>query len=127
MVPRDLDLLVLSELLPSVDRIVVLPVDAMATADIAELYDLDLGGNLLAAPDRRRATVGSSGFGVIHGAGLRLGPKTKAATELRRRAYARHAFDFDAFTTDVLVARPGAPCGRRGSSRHTCPTSRSSG
>ena len=102
MVPRDLDLLVLSELLPTVDRIVVLPVDAMATADIAKLYDVDLGGNLLAAPTVV-GTVGSSGFRVIHDAGLRLGPKTKAATELRRRAYARHAFDFDAFTTDVFV------------------------
>ena len=102
VVPRDLDLLVLSELLPSVDRIVVLPLDAMATADITQLYDLDLGGNLLAAPTVV-GTVGSSGFGVIHGAGLRLGPKTKAATELRRRAYARHAFDFDAFTTEALI------------------------
>jgi hypothetical protein len=109
---RDLDLLVLSELLPSIGRVVVLPLDAIATADVGQLYDLDLGGNLLAAPTVI-GTKGSSGFGVIHGAGLRLGPKTKAATELRRRAYARHAFDFDAFTTDVLVldlarARSGA-------------------
>jgi hypothetical protein len=100
--PRDLDLLVLSDLLPTVDRVVVLPVDAIATADITELFDLDLGGNLLAAPTVV-GTTGSSGFGTIHGAGLRLGPKTVVATELRRRAYSRHAFDFDAFTTDVLV------------------------
>jgi Glycosyl transferase family 8 len=99
---RELDLLVLSELLPSVDRVVVLPVDALATADVAELYDLDLEGHLLGAPTVV-GTKGSSGFGTIHGAGLRLGPKTKVATELRRRAYARHAFDFDAFTNDVLV------------------------
>lgn len=102
MNPRDLDLLVLSELLPAVDRVIVLPTDAVVTGDIAELYDMDLGGNLLAAPTVVRAN-GSSGFGVIHGASLRLGPRTAAATELRRRAYARHAFDFDAFTTDLLV------------------------
>jgi hypothetical protein len=102
MVARDLDLLVLSELLPTVDRVVVLPVDAVATADVAQLADLDLGGNLLAAPTVV-GTTGSSGFGAIHGAGLRLGPKTRVSMELRRRAYARHAFDFDAFTTDVLV------------------------
>src|SRR6185436_2695557 len=72
------------------------------TADVGELYELDLGGHLLAAPTVV-GTKGSSGFGTIHGAGLRLGPKTKLATELRRRAYARHAFDFDAFTNDVLV------------------------
>jgi hypothetical protein len=102
LTPRDLDLLVLSELLPTIDRVVVLPLDAIATADVAQLYDLDLGGHLLAAPTVI-GTKGSSGFGAIHGAGLRLGPKTRVATELRRRAYARHAFDFDAFTTDVLV------------------------
>ncbi len=102
LTPRDLDLLVLSELLPSVDRVVVLPVDAVVTSDIAELYDTDLGVDLVAAPTVV-GTVGSSGFGVIHHAALRLGPKTVTATELRRQAYARHTFDFDAFTTDVLV------------------------
>ena len=100
--PRDLDLIVLGDLLPSVDRVIVLPVDAVVTDDIAELYDLDLGGNLLAAPTVVRVD-GSSGFGVIHAASTRLGRRTAAATELRRRAYARHAFDFDAFTSDVLV------------------------
>jgi hypothetical protein len=102
LTPRDLDLLVLSELLPSVDRVVVLPVDAVVTSDIAELYDTDLGVDLVAAPTVV-GTAGSSGFGVIHQAALRLGPKTVSATELRRQAYARHTFDFDAFTTDVLV------------------------
>jgi hypothetical protein len=99
---HDLDLLVLSELLPSVQRVVVLPVDAVVTGDIAELYDTDLGGHLVAAPTVV-GTTGSSGFGVIHRAAMRLGPNTTAATELRRQAYARHTFDFDAFTTDVLV------------------------
>jgi lipopolysaccharide biosynthesis glycosyltransferase len=101
-VGRDLDLLVLSELLPAVDRAVLLPADAVATADVARLFDLDLAGKLLAAPTVV-GTSGASGFGVIHSASMRLGPKTKVSTELRRRAYARHAFDFDAFTTDVLV------------------------
>jgi hypothetical protein len=100
--PRDLDLIVLGDLLPSVDRVIVLPVGTVVTDDIAELYDLDLGDNLLAAPSVVRMD-GSSGFGVIHAASTRLGRRTAAATELRRRAYARHAFDFDAFTTDVLV------------------------
>ena len=100
--PRDLDLLLLSGLLPSVDRVVVLPVDAVCTDDVAELVDLDLGTTLLAAPTVV-GTAGSSGFGVIHHAAVRLRDNTVAATELRRRAYARHTFDFDAFTTDVLV------------------------
>lgn len=102
LAPSDIDLLLLNELLPSVERVVVLPVDAVVTHDIAELYDTDLGVDLVAAPTVV-GTAGSSGFGVIHQAALRLGPKTVAATELRRQAYARHTFDFDAFTTDVLV------------------------
>jgi lipopolysaccharide biosynthesis glycosyltransferase len=102
MVVRDIDLLTLSRLLPEVDRVVVLPVDALVTADIGELADLDLGDNLLAAPTVV-GTTGSSGFGVIHAASMRLGPKTKVSTELRRQAFARHAFDFDSFTSDVLV------------------------
>lgn len=100
--PRDLDLIALGDLLPTVDRVIVLPVDTVVIGDLAELYDLDLGGNLLAAPTVVRLE-GSSGFGVIHAASTRLGRRTATATELRRRAYARHPFDFDAFTTDVLV------------------------
>ena len=102
IVPRDLDLIALSEILPSVDKVVLLPVDALVTADIAELADLDLEGQLLAAPTVV-GTSGASGFGVIHTAALRLGPKTVSASDLRHRAYARHAFDFDAFTTAVMV------------------------
>jgi hypothetical protein len=82
--------------------VVLLPVDAVVTADVSQLANLDLGGDLLGAPTVV-GTTGASGFGAIHGAGLRLGPKTMVSMELRRRAYARHAFDFDAFTTEVLV------------------------
>jgi lipopolysaccharide biosynthesis glycosyltransferase len=88
--------------LASVDRLVVLPADAVVLGDVAELADLDLQGNLLAAP----TVVGdraSSGFVLIHAASGRLRAKTHASAELRRRAYARHAFDFDAFDADVLV------------------------
>ena len=53
LTPRDLDLLVLSELLPSVDRVVVLPVDAVVTSDIAELYDTRPGGRPGRGADRR--------------------------------------------------------------------------
>ena len=74
----------------------------MATGDVAELADLDLGGHALAAPTRP-GTAGSSGFGVIHAAAARLTRRTQAAATLRRTAHARHAFDFDAFTDDVLV------------------------
>ncbi len=44
-----------------------------------------------------------SGFGVIHSAAARLRDRTEAASALRRTAHARHSFDFDAFTGDVMV------------------------
>jgi hypothetical protein len=93
--------LLLPELLPDADRVVLLPVPAVATADVAELADLDLGPHAIAAP--ARAGKGASGFGIIHQAALRLGNRIELAAELRRTAHARHAFDFDAFATDVMV------------------------
>jgi hypothetical protein len=76
--------LMLGDLLPDVDRVVLLPVPALAAAT-------------------RPGTHGVSGFGVIHAAALRLNGRSDLAAELRRTAHARHAFDFDAFTDDVLV------------------------
>ncbi len=94
--------LLLGDLLPGVDRLVLLPLPSVATADIAGLAGLDLGAHALAAPTRtdRRAI---SGFNVIHAAAARLREATDAAAALRRTAHARHRFDFDAFTGDVLV------------------------
>jgi hypothetical protein len=94
--------LLLPDLLPQVDRVILLPLPSVATGDIAELADLDLGGHGVAAP-RRPGISDISGFGVIHDAAVRLEERTQAASALRRTAHARHAFDFDAFTGDVLV------------------------
>ncbi|MGH3361779.1 MAG: glycosyltransferase [Nocardioides sp.] len=100
--PVDLTNVVLCDLVHSVDRLVVLPVDALVTGDIAELRDLDLGENLLAAPTRNDGS-GASGFHVINKAALRLGPRTRLSASLRRTAHARHEFDFDAYATEVMV------------------------
>ena len=94
--------LLLPDLLASVGRVVVLPLPAVATGDIAALADLDLGPHSLAAP-RRPGTADVSGFGVIHAAAARLADRTGAASALRRMAHARHAFDFDAFDNHVLA------------------------
>jgi glycosyl transferase family 8 len=94
--------LLLPDVLPDVERVVLLPLPAVATADVAELADLDLGPHAVAAPTRP-GTKGVSGFGVIHAAAARLPNRPDLATELRRTAHARHAFDFDAFTSDVMV------------------------
>jgi len=94
--------LLLADLLEDVERVVVLPLPSVATCDIAELAALDLGGHALAAPTPP-GTRQLSGFGVIHAAAARLHRRSRAAAELRRTAHARHRFDFDAFTRDVLV------------------------
>ena len=99
---RDVIPLLLGALLPGVGRVVVLPLPAIATGDVAELADLDLGPYALAAP-RRPGTTYVSGFGVIHNAAGRLRERTEASGALRRTAHARHRFDFDACDTDVLV------------------------
>jgi hypothetical protein len=99
--PRTIARLVLAELLPGVARVVLLPLPSVASADVAELAGLDLGGHAVAAA--RRPGTAISGFGVIHAAALRLGRRAEAASDLRRTAHARHAFDFDAFMDDVLV------------------------
>ena len=77
------------------------PLPSVATADVAELAGLDLQGHVLAAPTQIGRNV--SGFGVIHDAAKRLARRTDASSALRRTALARHAFDFDAFRTDVMV------------------------
>jgi hypothetical protein len=100
--PAPLLRLLLPELLADVHRVVVLPLPSVATGDVGELADLDLGGHGVAAP-RRPGVADVSGFGVIHDAAVRLEDRTRAASALRRTAHARHAFDFDAFTADVLV------------------------
>lgn len=99
---RDIGMLSLPELLTGIERVVVLPTDAVVLSDVSELLDLDLGGHLFAAPPVAGRT-GTSGFGALHAAAGRLGPRTAASAELRRQAHARHRFDFDAFDEDVLV------------------------
>ncbi|SDS66450.1 Glycosyl transferase family 8 [Friedmanniella luteola] len=98
----DVDALLLPHLLPGSARAVVLPVDAVVEADVAELAELDLDGRLLAAA-QPAGTGSASGFAVLNTAANRLGDQTVPAAELRRRAYGRHAFDFEAFDVSVLV------------------------
>jgi lipopolysaccharide biosynthesis glycosyltransferase len=94
--------LLLAELLPGVARIVQLPAPSVVTGDVAELADLELAGHVLAAATQPSAAQ-VSGFGMIHAAARRLGRRTDVASALRRTAHARHRFDFQAFSRDVLV------------------------
>ena len=98
----DVDRLVLLGLLPLYDRLILLPAESVVYGDVAELSGLPLDGQLLAAADPA-GRPGTSGFGVLNQAANRLQHLTASSSELRRRAYARHRFDFDAFDIDVLV------------------------
>jgi hypothetical protein len=100
-VPNTAARVLLRELLPGVDRVVVLPPAAVVEGDIAELADLDLGGHAFAAARSRESTT--SGYHRLHDAAARLGRDTARSAELRRTAHALHAFDFDAFATNLLV------------------------
>ena len=100
---RQLGLVLLPALIADdVERLVVLPTPAVATADVRELADLDLGSHALAAPTRR-GIANLSGFGTINTAANRLRDRPAAAFELRRAALGRHGFDFDAFDAAPLV------------------------
>lgn len=99
--PNAVARLVLPELLPGVGRVVVLPASSIVEGDVAELADLDLGGHPLASARDRQSDA--SGFDLLHAAAARLGPATGLSSTLRRRAHARHGFDFDEFATDLLV------------------------
>jgi hypothetical protein len=95
--------LLLPDLLPAVDRVVLLPLPAVATGDVAELAELDLAEHAVAAPTMPGTAAATSGFGLIHAAASRLASRPDLAAELRRTAHARHAFDFDAFSDALLV------------------------
>jgi lipopolysaccharide biosynthesis glycosyltransferase len=99
---RELRRVLLPALAPAAERVVVLPLPAVVTADVCELADLDLGGHMLAAP-RRYDAAGASGFNVINAAARRLADRPAVGFELRRMLLTRHRFDFDAFRADVLV------------------------
>lgn len=99
--------LVTTDLLADVDRFVVLPIASVLSEDLATLAATDLEGHLVAAA----TSVGVraiSGFHVIHAAARNLGAtrlpdRAARAAELRRSVHQKHAFDFDAFDSDLMV------------------------
>jgi hypothetical protein len=86
---------------PGIDRVLVIPVGAVVTADLAELADLDLGGNVIGAV--RGHGRHTSGYSVLLAAARRLREQVDRSAEFRRIMHQRHAFDFDRFETDLLV------------------------
>lgn len=98
---RDVQRLLLPELLDDVRRVVHLDPSVLVLGDVAELADLPLDGHPLAA---RTATHhgDASGFGRAIDASKQM-PTDPLARQLVRHTHARHAFDYPAFDAAVMV------------------------
>jgi lipopolysaccharide biosynthesis glycosyltransferase len=95
-----MDRLLLPDLLPEVDRVVYLDIDALVLDDVGVLADLDLQGHWIAA--RPNGPTDRTAFTGLHEASRRLAPEL--AAELRRRVHAAHRVpDLDGFNAGVLV------------------------
>jgi lipopolysaccharide biosynthesis glycosyltransferase len=95
-----MDRLLLPELVPDVNRLVYLDVDALVLGDVAELADLDLRGRSLAArvtDDLPQTRL----FSSVHRRSNDLPPEL--ADELRRRIHGRYESDVFGFNAGVLV------------------------
>jgi lipopolysaccharide biosynthesis glycosyltransferase len=95
-----MDRLLLPKLLPEVDRLAYIDIDAVVLGDVGELYDLDLAGHPLAARGSI-ASEASGGFSHVIPASVRLAPAR--AIEFRRRMAARTDLAYPTFNAGVLV------------------------
>ncbi len=96
-----MDRLLLPELLPDVDRIIHHDLDALCEADLAELFDIDLGDSPIAARDQREP-FGGSGYVALTNWAARAATVDRSI-ELLQRLTARHPFDFRNFNAGVMV------------------------
>ncbi|HET6877156.1 MAG TPA: glycosyltransferase [Jatrophihabitans sp.] len=98
-----MDRLLLPDLLPDVTRVIHHDLDALCLADLAELYDIDLGGNPIAGRDNPHPNFGSGFLSVINYAEHRLQEAPELASELVRRTHLLHDFDYEVFNAGILV------------------------
>ncbi|WP_423462115.1 glycosyltransferase [Promicromonospora sp. MS192] len=97
-----MDRLLLPELLPHLDRVVYHDLDALAVADLAELYDTDLRGAPLAA----RPSISYNyrhGIGNVIRSTRLLGHDAGAARDLVRAMTQRHRYGYHGFNAGILV------------------------
>jgi lipopolysaccharide biosynthesis glycosyltransferase len=95
-----MDRLLLPDLLPEVDKIIHHDLDALCLADIAELFDLDLGDRPLAARDQRHPFSGS---GYISYWRATTKVSVDRSRELMQRLTTLHPFDFRNFNAGIMV------------------------
>jgi lipopolysaccharide biosynthesis glycosyltransferase len=97
-----MDRLLLPELLPHLDRVLYHDLDALAVADLAELYDADLGGAPLAA----RPSISYNyrhGIGNVIRSTRLLGHDPGAARDLLRAMTQRHRYGYRGFNAGILL------------------------
>jgi lipopolysaccharide biosynthesis glycosyltransferase len=112
-----MDRTILPELLTDVDRIIHFDLDALCLADLAELFDVDLAGNWIAAADEPQPSYGR-GFNSLRDSArlLRREGFPDLAREYLIRTHAKLTFDFEIFNAGVMVLdlagmRAGNFCG----------------
>lgn len=98
---RDVQTLLVAELLPDVERVVVLDPSVLVLGDVAELAAVDLQGHALAARTAPHPDA-ASGFARAIRASSRMATDG-LARELVRLTHARHDFDYPALQDGVLV------------------------
>lgn len=99
-----MDRTILPELLPDVDRIVHVDLDALCMADLAELFDVDMAGACVAAVDEPQPNYGR-GFDSLRDSArlLRREGHPELAREYLIRTASELEFDFDIFNAGVMV------------------------
>ena len=112
-----MDRTILPELLTDVDRIIHFDLDALCLADLAELFDVDLAGNWIAAVDEPQPSYGR-GFNSLRDSArlLRREGFPELAREYLIRTHSQLKFDFEIFNAGVMVLdlagmRAGDFCG----------------
>ena len=95
-----MDRLFLPELLPALDRVLYLDIDLLVQADVGELYDVELGENVVAAKRTRLRTWANLVRPVTRGS-LHLPPEK--AWLMRRRIHGTSVLTTRTFNAGVLL------------------------
>jgi lipopolysaccharide biosynthesis glycosyltransferase len=98
-----MDRLLLPDLLPEVDRIIHHDLDALCCADLAELFDVEIGDAPLAARDQLHPNGGSAYRSFARQASKRYRARPEKGSELLLRLSQRHPFDPAAFNAGFMV------------------------
>jgi lipopolysaccharide biosynthesis glycosyltransferase len=99
-----MDRTILPALLPDIDRIIHFDLDALCLADLAELFDVDMQGEPIAACDEPQPNFGDM-FNSFRNNAVRLRKEGEPdlARELLIRTHAEHSFDFEYFNAGIMV------------------------